>query len=148
MSGRIVGGVWWFFTLIIVSSYTANLAAYLTVERMSSPIKSFEDLAKQTKIKYGVVDSGSSKEFFSVIIFQNIVILKSIQKSKIDIFKRMWQFMESNPEVFVKNISMGYNKVVKSNREYAFILESSMNDYYNLQEPCVTTKVNSIKHNF
>ncbi|CAM9100735.1 unnamed protein product, partial [Lampetra fluviatilis] len=34
LSTRIVGGIWWFFTLIIISSYTANLAAFLTVERM------------------------------------------------------------------------------------------------------------------
>ncbi|NXP46796.1 GRIK1 protein, partial [Heliornis fulica] len=38
LSTRIVGGIWWFFTLIIISSYTANLAAFLTVERMESPI--------------------------------------------------------------------------------------------------------------
>jgi len=66
MSGRIVGSVWWFFTLIIISSYTANLAAFLTVERMQSPIESAEDLAKQTEIKYGMVDSGTTKEFFRV----------------------------------------------------------------------------------
>lgn len=65
-----VAGMWWFFTLIMVrfwlilkcenktflrhkflldfqiSSYTANLAAFLTVERMDSPIESAEDLAK------------------------------------------------------------------------------------------------------
>ena len=64
MSGRIVGSVWWFFTLIIISSYTANLAAFLTVERMQSPIESADDLAKQTEIKYGTVDSGSTKDFF------------------------------------------------------------------------------------
>jgi len=66
MSGRIVGSVWWFFTLIIISSYTANLAAFLTVERMQSPIESADDLAKQTEIKYGTVDSGSTKDFFRV----------------------------------------------------------------------------------
>ncbi|CAG2059829.1 unnamed protein product [Timema podura] len=38
VSGRIVGSVWWFFTLILISSYTANLAAFLTVERMRSQI--------------------------------------------------------------------------------------------------------------
>ncbi|KAB0364961.1 hypothetical protein FD754_009117 [Muntiacus muntjak] len=64
LSGRIVGGVWWFFTLIIISSYTANLAAFLTVERMVSPIESAEDLSKQTEIAYGTLDSGSTKEFF------------------------------------------------------------------------------------
>ncbi|KAF5923445.1 hypothetical protein HPG69_006616, partial [Diceros bicornis minor] len=66
LSGRIVGGVWWFFTLIIISSYTANLAAFLTVERMVSPIESAEDLSKQTEIAYGTLDSGSTKEFFRV----------------------------------------------------------------------------------
>lgn len=69
LSGRIVGGVWWFFTLIIISSYTANLAAFLTVERMVSPIESAEDLAKQTEIAYGTLDSGSTKEFFRVRLF-------------------------------------------------------------------------------
>lgn len=61
-----MGGVWWFFTLIIISSYTANLAAFLTVERMVSPIEGAEDLAKQTEIAYGTLDSGSTKEFFRV----------------------------------------------------------------------------------
>ena len=59
-----VAGMWWFFTLIMISSYTANLAAFLTVERMASPIESAEDLAKQTKIKYGCVESGSTGAFF------------------------------------------------------------------------------------
>ena len=66
VSGRIVTSVWWFFTLIIISSYTANLAAYLTTMRMSAPIKSAEDLAKQTEIKYGTLESGSTNSFFNV----------------------------------------------------------------------------------
>lgn len=61
-----VAGMWWFFTLIMISSYTANLAAFLTVERMDSPIESAEDLAKQTKIKYGALKSGSTAAFFRV----------------------------------------------------------------------------------
>lgn len=66
VSTRIVGGIWWFFTLIIISSYTANLAAFLTVERMVSPIESAEDLAKQTKIHYGTLAGGSTMTFFRV----------------------------------------------------------------------------------
>lgn len=58
--------MWWFFTLIMISSYTANLAAFLTVERMDSPIESAEDLAKQTKIKYGALRGGSTAAFFRV----------------------------------------------------------------------------------
>lgn len=69
VSTRIVGGIWWFFTLIIISSYTANLAAFLTVERMVSPIESAEDLSKQTKISYGTMNAGSTKIFFKVCLF-------------------------------------------------------------------------------
>lgn len=65
-SGRIVGSVWWFFTLIIISSYTANLAAFLTVERMVTPINSADDLAKQTEVEYGVLKDSSTQEFFRV----------------------------------------------------------------------------------
>ncbi len=68
--------MWWFFTLIMISSYTANLAAFLTVERMETPIESAEDLAKQTKIKYGCVESGSTGAFFRV----NIVLVKQLKK--------------------------------------------------------------------
>ena len=68
ISGRLVTCVWWFFTLIIISSYTANLAAFLTVTRMVSPIGSAEDLAKQTEIHYGCVGGGATQAFFRVII--------------------------------------------------------------------------------
>lgn len=66
LSTRIIGGIWWFFTLIIISSYTANLAAFLTVERMDSPVDSADDIAKQTKIEYGVVKDGATMTFFKV----------------------------------------------------------------------------------
>ncbi|XP_063594400.1 glutamate receptor ionotropic, kainate 1-like [Penaeus indicus] len=65
-STRIVGGIWWFFTLIIISSYTANLAAFLTVERMITPIEGAEDLASQTEISYGSLAGGTTTTFFRV----------------------------------------------------------------------------------
>lgn len=54
--------------MIIVSSYTANLAAFLTVERMVSPIENAEDLAAQTNIAYGTLDSGTTMTFFRVLL--------------------------------------------------------------------------------
>lgn len=66
ISTRIVGATWWFFTLIIISSYTANLAAFLTVERMISPIESAEQLAAQSSIAYGTLEGGSTMTFFKV----------------------------------------------------------------------------------
>jgi hypothetical protein len=63
-----IAGIWWFFTLIMVSSYTANLATFLIVQELEEPIKSLEDLASQTKIKYGCVAGGSTQKFFEVRI--------------------------------------------------------------------------------
>lgn len=78
MSGRIVGCVWWFFTLILISSYTANLAAFLTVERMVTPINSPEDLAAQTEVQYGTLQYGSTWDFFRVnlLIMVEIYLIK------------------------------------------------------------------------
>ncbi|CAH1408164.1 unnamed protein product [Nezara viridula] len=69
-STRIVGGIWWFFTLIIISSYTANLAAFLTVERMITPIENAEDLAGQTEIAYGTLDSSPWRDKISLAILE------------------------------------------------------------------------------
>ena len=41
---RLLAGMWFFFALIMVASYTANLAAFLTVETLEKPIESAEDM--------------------------------------------------------------------------------------------------------
>lgn len=81
ISGRIVGSVWWFFTLILISSYTANLAAFLTVERMVTPINSPEDLASQTEVQYGTLIHGSTWDFFRVSCFRYSRVLFSYKFS-------------------------------------------------------------------
>lgn len=68
ISGRLVVSIWWLFTLIIVSSYTANLAAFLTVERMVVPLNSVEDLAMQADVQYGTLLHGATYNFFRVSI--------------------------------------------------------------------------------
>lgn len=78
LSGRVIGTVWWFFVLIIISTYTANLAAFLTIERLVTPIASADDLATQTEIKYGTVRSGSTREFFEVLLCNVSCSLTSI----------------------------------------------------------------------
>uniref|UniRef100_A0A8C2HEF7 Glutamate receptor n=1 Tax=Cyprinus carpio TaxID=7962 RepID=A0A8C2HEF7_CYPCA len=114
LSTRIIGGIWWFFTLIIISSYTANLAAFLTVERMDSPVDSADDLAKQTKIEYGVVKDGATMSFF--------------KKSRVSTFEKMWAFMSSRQSTsFVKSIEDGIQRVLKS--DYALLMESTTIEY-------------------
>uniref|UniRef100_A0AAQ5Y6R8 Glutamate receptor n=1 Tax=Amphiprion ocellaris TaxID=80972 RepID=A0AAQ5Y6R8_AMPOC len=128
LSTRIIGGIWWFFTLIIISSYTANLAAFLTVERMDSPVDSADDIAKQTKIEYGVVKDGATMTFF--------------KKSRVSTFEKMWAFMSSRPRTsLVKSIEDGIQRVLKS--DYALITESTTIDYITRRN-CNLTQVGGI----
>ncbi|KAL1436209.1 hypothetical protein MTO96_010946 [Rhipicephalus appendiculatus] len=126
-STRIVGTIWWFFTLILISSYTANLAAFLTVERMITPIESVEDLAEQSKISYGTLDSGSTMTFF--------------RDSKIETYQKMWRFMENRPGVFVSSYEDGVQRVLQGN--YAFLMESTMLDFM-VQRDCNLTQVGGL----
>ncbi|XP_066262969.1 glutamate receptor ionotropic, kainate 2 [Euwallacea similis] len=127
VSTRMVAGMWWFFTLIMISSYTANLAAFLTVERMDSPIESAEDLAKQTKIKYGALRGGSTAAFF--------------RDSNFSTYQRMWAFMESQrPSVFTSSNQEGVEQVVKGKGSYAFLMESTTIEYI-IERNCELTQV-------
>ena len=47
------------FVLLIVSCYTANLAASLTSKKLNTPINSAEDLIK-SDIKFGTIESSST----------------------------------------------------------------------------------------
>uniref|UniRef100_A0AAY4D6U7 Glutamate receptor n=1 Tax=Denticeps clupeoides TaxID=299321 RepID=A0AAY4D6U7_9TELE len=128
LSTRIIGSIWWFFTLIIISSYTANLAAFLTVERMDSPVDSADDLAKQTRIEYGVVRDGATMTFF--------------KRSRVSTFEKMWAFMSSKPSTsLVKSIEDGIQRVLKS--DYALLMESTTIDYATRRN-CNLTKVGGI----
>ncbi|XP_044210173.1 glutamate receptor ionotropic, kainate 4 [Thunnus albacares] len=128
LSTRCVSGVWWAFTLIIISSYTANLAAFLTVQRMEVPIESVDDLADQTAIEYGTMHGGSTMTFF--------------QNSRYQTYQRMWNFMHSKqPSVFVKSTEEGIARVLNSN--YAYLLESTMNEYYR-QRNCNLTQIGGL----
>uniref|UniRef100_W5L8Q3 Glutamate receptor n=1 Tax=Astyanax mexicanus TaxID=7994 RepID=W5L8Q3_ASTMX len=55
LATRMMMGVWWLFALIVISSYTANLAAFLTISRIENSIQSLQDLSKQTELPYGTV---------------------------------------------------------------------------------------------
>ncbi|XP_017853598.1 glutamate receptor ionotropic, kainate 2 isoform X3 [Drosophila busckii] len=127
-STRIVGGCWFFFCLIIISSYTANLAAFLTVERMITPIESASDLAEQTEISYGTLEGGSTMTFF--------------RDSKIGIYQKMWRYMENRKaSVFVKTYEDGIKRVMDGN--YAFLMESTMLDYA-VQRDCNLTQIGGL----
>lgn len=100
----------------MLASYTANLAAFLTMERMDATIDSADDLAKQSKIKYGAVRGGSTMKFF--------------QDSNFSTYQRMWAAMESTrPSVFTTSNDEGRERVFKGKRQYAFLMESTSLEY-------------------
>lgn len=64
-----------------------------------------------------------------------------LQKSPISLHKKMWDFMQSRPEVFVRSYEEGIQRVRNSKGKYALLIESPKNDYINEREPCDTMKV-------
>jgi len=49
--------------------------------------------------------------------------------------------MSSTPGVLTPTVIDGVRKVRSSKGKYAFLLESTMNEYYNQRKPCNTMKV-------
>ncbi|XP_038840400.1 glutamate receptor 3-like [Salvelinus namaycush] len=66
----------------------------------------------------------------------------SSQRSKIAVYEKMWSYMKSaEPSVFAKTTAEGVARVRKSKGKYAFLLESTMNEYTEQRKPCDTMKV-------
>ena len=114
LSTRTLASFWWFFTLIMISSYTANLAAFLTIERMDSPISSVQDLAKSS-IKYGSIRTGSTMSFF--------------KDATSPLYKKMQKKMEGWEDSLVDSNQAGIDKVLMEKGGYAFFMESVSVEY-------------------
>ncbi|KAL1444965.1 hypothetical protein MTO96_029410, partial [Rhipicephalus appendiculatus] len=123
-STRIIAAAWWLFSFVLVSSYTANLASFLTRERLRSPIESVEDLAKQNEILYGCVRSGSTEAFF--------------KDSKHETYERMWNAMKDD---LVSSNAEGVERVERGG--YAFLMESTSIEYV-AQRQCQLTQVGGL----
>ncbi|XP_023323618.1 glutamate receptor ionotropic, kainate 2 [Eurytemora carolleeae] len=62
-SSRILVACWWGFILIIVNSYTANLAAFQTVARLDIPIGSLKDLVNQNAVDFDCKKNGGVEAY-------------------------------------------------------------------------------------
>jgi len=125
MSTRAMAGTWYFFTLIMISSYTANLAAFLTVEKVVYPFENAKDLSEQSEIKYGCVESGSTRTFF--------------KDSQIETYKKIYQFMETH-KTYVRSNDEGKERVEQGN--FAFFMESTSIEYIT-ERNCNLTQIGS-----
>ena len=57
---------YWLFVVLMLATFTANLAAFLTVERMQDTVRSLEELNRQSKINYTVMEDSPYLEYFEV----------------------------------------------------------------------------------
>lgn len=118
ISTRMVAGMWWFFTLIMVSSYTANLAAFLTTEAPDTLFTNVHELVKYAEekgIKYGAKANGATANFFR-------------DSKHIPDYQKIYEYMEAHKdEVMVQENKDGVEKAEKE--LYAFFMESTSIEY-------------------
>ncbi|KAM7360866.1 glutamate ionotropic receptor kainate isoform 2-T4 [Cochliomyia hominivorax] len=127
-STRAAASFWSFFTLILVSSYTANLAAFLTIESLSTPIENVEDLAaNKGGVNYGAKEGGSTWTFF--------------KDAKFPTYQKMYEYMSSHPEYMTTSNAEGVDRV--ENENYAFLMESTTIEYIT-ERRCSLTQVGSL----
>merc|ERR1719336_2715593 len=128
---RFVASFWFFFALIMIASYTANLAAFLTVETLERPIESASDLANQNEIFYGAVSGGSTAGFFA--------------RSDNDVYQRLHVFMSGvhQSEVMMSGNIEGVEKVEEADGKYAFFMESAAIDYL-VERRCKLSQVGGL----
>lgn len=120
-STRWIAVVWYFVTLILVSSYTANLAAFLTVVNYEYPFNEAVELLQHPEIKIGCKENGSTCNFF--------------HHSNDTDYRQMWERME-----FVSSNEDGRARVVKENGKFAYFMESKAIEYDTERECKVTQR--------
>jgi len=118
------------FALILVSVYTGNYMALRMKNKVSSPIRSAWDLAEHAGaggIQYGILESGSTYEFF--------------KKSENQVYQAMFEHISGPNQQNMKTYDDGINMVRQKKGKYAFIMESAKIDYVSNKRPCNTMKV-------
>ncbi|XP_037036366.1 glutamate receptor ionotropic, kainate 2-like [Bradysia coprophila] len=134
-STRAVASIWWFFTLIMVSSYTANLAAFLTSQPVTHVITSAEDLRNcsdpsyECPVEFGAKRDGSTINFFK-------------EADDGTTFKNMYDYMKARPHLLTGSNNEGLETVLKHDK-YAFLMESSSIEYL-VERNCNVTQIGGL----
>ena len=83
-------------------------------------------------------------EYSRIVFVKNTPCIGDVacaQMSNISVYEKMWNYMNAHAEVFVERTDDGVARVRNSKGKYAFLLESTMNEYHNQRKPCNTMKV-------
>ncbi|KAM0731734.1 Ionotropic receptor 25a [Formica fusca] len=159
LSSRTLVAAYWLFVVLMLATFTANLAAFLTVERMQSPVQSLEQLARQSRINYTVLANSSAHQYF--INMKNAedklyTVWKEItlNSTSDQVEYRVWDYpikeqyghiLQAITQVGpVKTTEEGFKKVIESeNAEFAFIHDSS-EIKYEVTKNCNLTEVGEV----
>ncbi|XP_074679207.1 glutamate receptor ionotropic, delta-2 isoform X2 [Strix aluco] len=121
LATRLMMGAWWLFALIVISSYTANLAAFLTITRIENSIQSLQDLSRQTDIPYGtVLDSA---------VYEHVRVKGMNPFERDSMYSQMWRMINrsNGSENNVLESTAGIQKVKYGN--YAFVWDAAVLEY-------------------
>ncbi|XP_078384274.1 glutamate receptor ionotropic, kainate 3-like isoform X2 [Oculina patagonica] len=124
LSGRILTGCYWFCILIWVSTYTANLAAFLTVKNAAQSINNLDDIVSSSH-QVGIIASTSTAESFKT--------------SQYPPHKKIWNRIQAD-NTFVKNTSQGI-KWVREREGFVFLTDGPILRHIANQRPCDLTVV-------
>lgn len=149
LSGRVLVAAYWLFVVLMLATFTANLAAFLTVERMQTTVAGLEELAQQSKINYTVVTDSPYYEYFKNMagaeedlyrVWKDMTLSSNADQSRY----RVWDYpiKEQYTHIFktikasgmVSSASMGFDKVLADeDGTFAFIHDASQvrYEYYN-----------------
>ncbi|CAM1321855.1 Uncharacterised protein g7909 [Pycnogonum litorale] len=157
VSARCLVAAYWLFVVLMLATFTANLAAFLTVERMKTPIASLDELSRQSAVKYSVVESTSIHQYFKSMkmaeeelyqMWKDATLRQSISESKF----RVWDYpiherygdlldeIDSNDPV--KNDTVGMERVRNKYEGHEFALIHDSNKVrYEVYRDCNLTEV-------
>ena len=120
--GRILTGCYWFCILIMISTYTANLAAFLVVKDNDNPINNLEDIVRST-YQVAVIESGSTYEAF--------------RTSQYVTHEKIWNRMVTAGS-FVQSTAEGI-QMVRDRDQFVFISDGPVLKHAAQQPPCDVT---------
>ncbi|XP_067682733.1 probable glutamate receptor [Haliotis asinina] len=109
LSGRLVMGAWWIFSLLTAAVYRGDIIAFLTASRTTLPFNTLTEMVAQDAYSWGTL-GGSAYE----TLFRNSSTLQ---------YKQIWEGMESrlasDPSVLSVDLNVHLEKVNAGH--YAFI---------------------------
>nr|XP_022344463.1 ionotropic receptor 25a-like isoform X2 [Crassostrea virginica]XP_022344464.1 ionotropic receptor 25a-like isoform X2 [Crassostrea virginica] len=149
LSGRLIAATWWLFGFIVIATYTANLAAFLTVSRLDEPIKSLDDLSSQHTVKYAPHNGSAAMVYFQRMaeieqkfysIWKNMSLddtLDPIERAKLAVwdypvsnkYTKLWETMKLSG--FPNSLDEALTSV--KNGTFAYIGDAAENQYQTMK---------------